>query len=159
MVSPPEKDTAMSPDTAVAPLATGNGTSASQEGFLCIRETIHVSPDRVRDFLNGCPDESPLHHCDEYARSLGFNGRIVPGAFLVSTVSGLLGTELHCVVLGMALEFRHAIYSEDVIEVVVTSHDPAGKLRRRIMVTCTVEEVVVSEGTGTILDPFARKKR
>lgn len=55
---------------------------------------IIFSEDLVRNFIKLSSDLNPLHVDDEYARSKGFEGRIVHGALLFAKASYFIGMEI-----------------------------------------------------------------
>lgn len=65
-------------------------------------------------------DVSPLHVDAGFARSRGFGGRVVHGAYLTALVSRLVGVHLpgeNCLLQSMAMQFRRPVLAGARVEV------------------------------------------
>lgn len=67
-------------------------------------------------------DTNPLHLDDEFARKMGFKGRIAHGIISINLISTVLGTMLPgngTILLSQNMNFRAPVYSNDTITATV----------------------------------------
>lgn len=78
---------------------------------------------QMRQFAELSGDFNPLHTDDEFARSKGFEGRVVYGGLLLAKVSQLIGMRLpgrNGVWASVALDFRSPLYIGQAAQIEVT---------------------------------------
>jgi 3-hydroxybutyryl-CoA dehydratase len=61
---------------------------------LTATRTYRFTEDRVAAFAALVEDDAPVHRDADFARSRGFEDRIVHGLFVQAVISGMLGTEV-----------------------------------------------------------------
>jgi acyl dehydratase len=89
------------------------------EGFRASVE-FSVTSEQMRQFAELSGDFNPLHVDDAFARSRGFDGRVVYGALFAAKVSHLIGMELpgrDSVWASLTLDFRKPLYVDQVAQV------------------------------------------
>jgi acyl dehydratase len=77
-----------------------------------------LTPAVCQHFLDAFQDNSPLHVDEDYARSLGFRGRVMHGSLLNGFISHFVGTWFpgrFSLLLGVDLRFSQPSYLGDVI--------------------------------------------
>lgn len=96
--------------------------------------TFSVSNEQMRAFAELSGDFNPLHVDDAFARSKGYEGRVVYGALLIAKVSQLIGMRLpgrDAVWASVSFDFKRPLYVGDEAEVegtLVTVHRATGML-------------------------------
>lgn len=95
--------------------------------------TMTVTDQTIESFASLSGDRNPVHFDDEFARRIGFTGRIAHGAVTASLLSALLGMDLPgpgSVFLEQRVRFLAPVRPGDRIvadgELVVLLRDPAG---------------------------------
>lgn len=81
---------------------------------------FHVTAQQMQQFAALSGDFNPLHTDDAFARSRGFEGTVVYGAFLLAKVSQLIGMRLpgrDGVWASVSLDFRRPLYVGQAAEV------------------------------------------
>ena len=95
-------------------------------------------------------DLNPLHVNDQFARSRGFERRVVQGAFLAGLVSRLVGMHLpglNCLIHDMRLKFHLPAYPGErlvVRGIVDQRSEAAGAIVMRIEISVPARGVVAS---------------
>ena len=82
-----------------------------QESF-----SVTVDSSKLDYFLNITSDINPLHIDDSYAKSKGFDNRVVYGMLTASFYSTLIGVFLpgkYCILQGIDIQFNKPVYSGD----------------------------------------------
>ena len=82
-----------------------------QESF-----SVTVDSSKLDYFLNITSDINPLHIDDSYAKSKGFDNRVVYGMLTASFYSTLVGVFLpgkYCILQGIDIQFNKPVYSGD----------------------------------------------
>jgi len=101
-----------------------------------------ITEKMIDDFVSVSGDCSPIHTSDEFAKSKGFQGRIVHGAFLASLLSQLVGVHFpgeNAMLVSMNNKFTDKCYIND-----------------KITVGCHVDQI--STGTKTmVLKAYVKK--
>lgn len=80
---------------------------------------LSVDDAQLRQFAELSGDFNPLHTDDAFARSKGFQGRVVYGALLVAKISELIGMRLpgkNSVWASLSLEFLAPLYVGQVVQ-------------------------------------------
>jgi acyl dehydratase len=93
-------------------MATSIGLSDLAEGQVA-RVDFSVTNEDMRDFARLSGDFNPLHTNDDFARSKGYDGRVVYGALLVAKASQLIGMKLpgrDSIWGRVSMEFRKPLY-------------------------------------------------
>jgi 3-hydroxybutyryl-CoA dehydratase len=78
-----------------------------------------IDAEQMRRFAQLSGDLNPLHTDDAFARSKGFDGRVVYGALLVAKVSELIGMRLpgkNSVWVSLSLDFLKPLYVDQPAE-------------------------------------------
>lgn len=88
-----------------------------------------IDSQQMRQFAELSGDFNPLHTDDTFARSKGFEGRVVYGALLAAKVSELIGMRLpgrNSVWVSLSLDFLKPLYVNQPaeLEAVVTRTSP-----------------------------------
>ena len=81
---------------------------------------IKITEKMIADFIDLSGDTAPLHIDEEFARSKGFNGRLVHGALLVALTSRFVGLHLpgpSCVWLRADTKFHEPCYAPEEIQI------------------------------------------
>jgi len=94
---------------------------------------LSVDDAQMQKFAELSGDFNPLHTDDAFARSKGFQGRVVYGALLVAKISELIGMRLpgkNSVWTGLSVEFLLPLYVDESaqLEAVVTRASVAARL-------------------------------
>ena len=82
-----------------------------QESF-----SVTVDSSKLDYFLNITSDINPLHIDDSYAKSKGFDNRVVYGMLTASFYSTLIGVFLpgkYCILQGIDIQFNKPVYIGD----------------------------------------------
>lgn len=82
--------------------------------------TETITNEKMLQFLSICGDRNPMHMDDEYARSKGYNSRLVYGMLTASMYSTLAGMYLpgeKCILKSVETFFQNPVYVGDVITV------------------------------------------
>ena len=121
---------------------------------------VALTAEHVRRFAEHIGDDNPLHMNDEFARALGFPGRVAHGMSYAAFLSTLIGTRLPGPgALWAAQTYRFSapafigdeiILSAEVIEVV-----PATRTLKLAVEATTTEGRTVMEGESTVVMPGA----
>lgn len=81
---------------------------------------VTVTQEMLDKFLSITGDTNPMHISDEYARTRGYNERIVYGMLTASFISTLAGVYLpgkNCLILGVETNFIKPVYVNDELTV------------------------------------------
>ena len=74
-------------------------------------------------FLVCSGDTNPLHYNDEYARTLGYSGKLMHGALLNAMISGLVGTALpvrDTMCLMQKVNYRKPFFLNETVDLTAT---------------------------------------
>lgn len=102
------------------------------------RWTHTIAAEEVDGFAALSGDDNPLHMDDAYARTIGFQGRVVHGMLLSAWLSRVLGTHFPgpgVLWLSQSIRFARAVYIGDSVEVVVRVKHKAVELRTLVLET------------------------
>lgn len=119
--------------------------------------TVELTQAQVEDFIALSGDASTVHVDDDYARSRGFQKRLVHGALVVAYMSHLIGMKLpgkHGVLRALTSEFRKPCYAPGRLILVgrVTRLVPTLRLAKlAIEVTDSSGELIVSATAEIVL--------
>jgi 3-oxoacyl-[acyl-carrier protein] reductase len=97
-----------------------------------------IAAEEVDAFAALSGDDNPLHMDDAYARTSGFQGRVVHGMLLGAWLSRVLGTHFPgpgVLWLSQSIRFARAVYIGDSVEVVVRVKHKAAELRTLVLET------------------------
>ena len=100
------------------------------------RWTHTIAAEEVDGFAALSGDDNPLHMDDAYARTIGFQGRVVHGMLLSAWLSRVLGTHFPgpgVLWLSQSIRFARAVYIGDSVEVVVRVKHKAVELRTLVL--------------------------
>jgi|TARA_B110000114_G_C14799774_1_gene280266 3-hydroxybutyryl-CoA dehydratase len=70
----------------------------------------------LTESLNYLKDNHPIHTSSEWAKSLGYKKKIIPGFAITSFFSNLIGTKLpgiYCVIMNLNFTFKSPVYVND----------------------------------------------
>jgi 3-oxoacyl-[acyl-carrier protein] reductase len=126
--------------------------SLSEGDEACWTHTIAAKEVDAFAALSG--DDNPLHMNDAYARTSGFQGRVVHGMLLAAWLSRVLGTHFPgpgVLWLSQSIRFARAVYIGDSVEVVVRVKHKAVELR-----TLVLETTVLGPDGSPVLTGEAR---
>lgn len=96
-------------------------------------------------------DVSPLHVDDGFARSRGFDGRVVHGAYLTALVSRLVGVHLpgeNALLQSVAMQFRRPVPVGTRLSVTGTV-DQLSEAVRAVVLKVTVRDLASGETVAT----------
>jgi len=117
---------------------------------------VDVTEEDVDRFAALSGDRSPLHMDAGFARSRGFENRVVHGAFLVALVSRLVGVHLpgaNGLLQTVHMKFAAPIYVGDSIRVIGVVDQISVAVRVavvKITVARTVTSEIVASGKATV---------
>lgn len=90
-------------------------TVGMQESF-----SVIITSDMMQKFLSITGDENPLHVNGKFAKSKGFENRVVYGmltASLISTLGGMYLPGKFCLIRGVDVKFVKPVYVGDKLEI------------------------------------------
>lgn len=96
-------------------------------------------------------DVSPLHLDDGFARSRGFAGRVVHGAYLTALVSRLVGVHLpgeNCLLQSVSMQFRRPVAAGARLAVTGTV-DQMSEAVRSAVIKVAIQELSSGETAAT----------
>lgn len=106
---------------------------------------VVVQPEHITDFAEFSGDRSAIHMDDGYARSRGFEKRLVHGLIVGAHISAFIGMTLpgkHGLLQSMDCRFRKPLYAPNVLTI-------QGKVvRRSEAVRVVTLEIVVTDQDG-----------
>lgn len=82
--------------------------------------TRKITPEMMEKFYEVSGDENSLHRDETFARSKGFEGRVVYGmltASLISTLGGVYLPGKHCLIQGVETKFLRPVFIGDELTV------------------------------------------
>ncbi len=106
-----------------------------------------VSDAHIDAFALFSSDTNPLHMQDEYARELGFSGRVAHGMVTLSSISKLIGMQLPgpgSLWMSQEVHFSNPVYVGDAIRSRV-SVDSVSKAARVVVLTTEATNVVSNQ--------------
>lgn len=91
--------------------------------------SVTITEDMMQKFFEITSDENPLHVDEEFARSRGFNNKVVYGMLTASMISTLGGCYLpgkYCLIQGVEIKFAKPVFVGDTLEIYgeITKVDP-----------------------------------
>ena len=97
-----------------------------------VERAFAFTPETIGAFSDLVGDKAPVHFDEGFAKSQGFDGRIVHGFLVGSIFSGMLGEELpgpRSVINSLSLKFHRPIYVGETVnyEVAVCQVSPAAR--------------------------------
>lgn len=116
---------------------------------------INFSEDLVENFIKLSGDINPLHVDDEYARSKGFDGKIVHGALLFSKASYFVGMEIPGeggIYVAQDLKFHRPVYVNERCSVrgtVIHKTEATKTIEIKIEIYNSKDEIVL-EGNAVV---------
>ncbi len=108
-----------------------------------------ATADDIDRFAAVSGDVSPLHVDEDFARSRGFGGRVVHGAYLTALVSRLVGVHFpgeNCLLQAVAMQFRMPVLAGARLSVTGTVAQLSEAVRTAIL-TVAVRDV----GSGAVV--------
>jgi len=117
---------------------------------------VSVSDRDIESFGGLTGDVNPLHMHENFAKTRGFDRRVIHGAFLVGLVSRLLGMNLpglNCLIHDFRIKFPAPAYSGDRLRVrgiVDQRSEAAGAIIIRVEITESSRGRVVASGKVTV---------
>ena len=126
----------------------------------CASLSVALTAEHVRRFAELFGDDNPLHMDDEFARALGFPGRVAHGMSYAAFLSTLIGTRLPGPgALWAAQTYRFSapafIGDEITLTAQVVEVVPATRTLKLAVEATTAEGRVVMEGESTVVVPGA----
>ncbi len=105
-------------------------------------------------------DDNPIHMNEEFAKQTIFNGRIAHGMLTCGYISALLGTKLPgpgCAYINQNLNFLAPVRVGDTVQTRVTVKEIIKGANNVICeIVCSIEDIVVIDGTATLWVPDNR---
>lgn len=95
--------------------------------------SVLVSSDMLQKFMEISGDNNPMHMDDEYAKSKGFQNRIVYGMLTAAYYSTLVGVYLpgkYCIFQESHVSFTKPVYIDDTLTITGTIKEIDSVLRR-----------------------------
>ena len=80
--------------------------------------TVTVTEEMMKSFLELSGDENPLHNDEEFAKSQGYDSKVVYGLLTTSFISKLVGVLLpgkYCLLQGIDLKYVKPVYVGDIL--------------------------------------------
>lgn len=111
--------------------------------------TVTVTEEMMRSFLELSGDENPLHNDEEFAKSQGYDSKVVYGLLTTSFISKLVGVLLpgkYCLLQGIDIKFVKPVYVGDILlvrGVVDELHESVKRLTVKVEVINQDEKKVV----------------
>ena len=107
----------------------------NKENYTRAEFTVTVTKEMMEKFLDITGDVNPLHNDAEYAKSKGFNDRVVYGMLVASMYSTLAGVYLpgkYCILQSVDSSFRFPVFIGDTLTV-------SGFVKQKFETTRTME--------------------
>ena len=111
--------------------------------------TVTVTEEMMKSFLELSGDENPLHNDEEFAKSQGYDSKVVHGLLTTSFISKLVGVLLpgkYCLLQGIDLKYVKPVYVGDILivrGVVDELHESVKRLTVKVEVINQDEKKVV----------------
>lgn len=111
--------------------------------------TVTVTEEMMKSFLELSDDENPLHNDEEFAKSQGYDSKVVYGLLTTSFISKLVGVLLpgkYCLLQGIDLKYAKPVYVGDILivrGVVDELHESVKRLTVKVEVINQDEKKVV----------------
>lgn len=111
--------------------------------------TVTVTEEMMNSFLELSGDENPLHNDEEFAKSQGYNSKVVYGLLTTSFISKLVGVLLpgkYCLLQEIDLKYVKPVYVGDILivrGVVDELHESVKRLTVKVEVINQDEKKVV----------------
>ena len=111
--------------------------------------TVTVTEEMMKSFLELSGDENPLHNDEEFAKTQGYDNKVVYGLLTTSFISKLVGVLLpgkYCLLQGIDIKFVKPVYVGDILivrGVVDELHESVKRLTVKIEVINQDEKKVV----------------
>lgn len=111
--------------------------------------SVTVTEEMMKSFLDLSGDENPLHNDEEFAKSQGYDSKVVYGLLTTSFISKLVGVLLpgkYCLLQGIDLKFVKPVYVNDVLIIKGTVdelHESVKRLTVKVEVINQDEKKVV----------------
>ena len=111
--------------------------------------SVTVTEEMMKSFLELSGDENPLHNDEEFAKSQGYDSKVVYGLLTTSFISKLVGVLLpgkYCLLQGIDLKFVKPVYVNDVLIIrgtVDELHESVKRLTVKVEVINQDEKKVV----------------
>ncbi len=122
--------------------------------------SVALTAEHVRRFAEHIGDDNPLHMDDEFARALGFSGRVAHGMSYAAFLSTLIGTRLPgpgALWAAQTYRFTAPAFIGDEITLVaeVVEAVPATRTLKLAVDATTADGRLVMEGESTVVVPDA----
>ena len=114
---------------------------------------IEVTEEKLRAFCEMSGDANPLHTEEDYAKSKGFDSKVVYGMLLSSFYSTLVGVYLpgeRCVLQEISIKFRKPVYVGDVIRITGTVSEKIDFVKRVVIKAYAQNQVGEKVNTAII---------
>lgn len=135
------------------PTAKRLSFEALREGATASADFIISSAD-MRRFAELSGDLNPLHTDDDFARTRGFEGRLVYGGLIVAQVSRLIGMELpgvNAVWTGLDLQFRNPLYvGQQAIAHLTLTHLSEATRSAELKIRVRAGDRLLASGTASV---------
>ena len=111
--------------------------------------TVTVTEEMMKSFLELSGDENPLHNDEEFAKSQGYDSKVVYGLLTTSFISKLVGVLLpgkYCLLQGIDLKYAKPVYVGDILivrGVVDELHESVKRLTVKVEVINQDEKKVI----------------
>lgn len=111
--------------------------------------TVTVTEEMMNSFLELSGDENPLHNDEEFAKSQGYDSKVVYGLLTTSFISKLVGVLLpgkYCLLQGINLKYVKPVYVGDILivrGVVDELHESVKRLTVKVEVINQDEKKVI----------------
>ena len=122
-----------------------------QQGYT-FRNKFHISYELVRKFGEALENLPLLHHDDEYAKQLGFSGKIVPGsvisALIIKMIASTFGNST--MLRSHRVDFLKPIYPENEVLIELCVKKNIKNLAYNLDTAVFVNKLLHCEGQTTI---------
>lgn len=118
-----------------------------------------VTPEMIDAFAAFSFDDNPLHVDEEFAKGLGFEGRVAHGMVAMSAISRLIGTKLPgpgSLWMSQEVHFAAPVYVGDTIQAKVTVQSVSKSARVVSLSTEAINKqtmLVILRGTAKVRVP------
>jgi 3-hydroxybutyryl-CoA dehydratase len=114
---------------------------------------VEVTEEMLRAFCEMSGDVNPLHTDEDFAKSRGFDSKVVYGMLTSSFYSTLAGVYLpgeRCILQEISIKFRKPVYVGDVIRVSGTVAEKIDFVKRVVIKAYAENQMGVKVNTATI---------
>ncbi|NMA06997.1 MAG: MaoC family dehydratase [Ruminococcaceae bacterium] len=114
---------------------------------------VEVTEEMLRAFCEMSGDVNPLHTDEDFAKSRGFDSKVVYGMLTSSFYSTLVGVYLpgeRCILQEISIKFRKPVFVGDVIRVSGTVAEKIDFVKRVVIKAYAENQMGVKVNTATI---------